>query len=188
MGLRAGEVLDRVVRDLDDGARYLWIDAGKTANARRRLEVPEVIQPYLSQLASDRCPDDRLFRTRRRAGRYTHQSMWEMVHRLCERAGVPSVCTHSLRGLWATLAVESGAASHAVAANLGHHSFAVTERHYAQRAAVANAATARVLGMIEGDRSRDRHEVQEQLKQLDDSTLARLLELLESERKNGAPK
>lgn len=36
MGLRTSEVLERVVRDLDDGARYLWIDAGKTANARRR--------------------------------------------------------------------------------------------------------------------------------------------------------
>lgn len=31
MGLRTSEVLNRVVRDLDDGARYLWIDEGKTA-------------------------------------------------------------------------------------------------------------------------------------------------------------
>ena len=52
MGLRTGEVLDQVVRDLDDGARYLWIDAGKTANARRHLEVPELVQPYLLRLAA----------------------------------------------------------------------------------------------------------------------------------------
>lgn len=83
--------------------------------------------------------------------------------------------------------MESGAASHAVAANLGHHSFAVTERHYAQRDAVANAATARVLGMIGGERDGGRSNIQERLKQLDDNTLARLLELLESEKKSGAP-
>ncbi|PSM30872.1 site-specific integrase, partial [Haliangium sp. UPWRP_2] len=187
MGLRTGEVLERVVRDLDDGARYLWIEAGKTANARRRLEVPEDIQPYLIRLAANKRPDDLLFGTSRKGGPYANQSMWDMVQRLCARAGVPIVCTHSLRGLWATLAVESGAASHAVAANLGHHSFAVTERHYAQRAAVANAATARVLGMIGGERAGDRPNVQERLKQLDDNTLARLLDLLESEKKSGAP-
>lgn len=61
MGLRTGEVLDRVVRDLDDGARCLWIDAGKTANARRHLEVPEVLQPYLVRLTNGKCPEDLLF-------------------------------------------------------------------------------------------------------------------------------
>ena len=42
LGLRTSEVIKRVVRDLDDGARYLWIDSGKTASARRHLEVPEL--------------------------------------------------------------------------------------------------------------------------------------------------
>lgn len=100
---------------------------------------------------------------------------------------MPVVCTHSLRGLWATLAVESGAASHVVAANLGHHSFAVTERHYAQGSAVANAATARVLGMLGGDRSAQRKSPREQLEQLDESTLVQLLELLADLKKGGAP-
>jgi integrase len=45
MGLRTSEVLRREVRDLDDGARYLWIDHGKTANARRHLEIPTLLQP-----------------------------------------------------------------------------------------------------------------------------------------------
>lgn len=187
MGLRTSEVLERVVRDLDDGARYLWIDAGKTANARRRLEVPEVVQPYLSQLADGKRPEDWLFGASRSGGPRGKQKMWEMVRRLCQQAGVPVVCTHSLRGLWATLAVESGAASHVVAANLGHHSFAVTERHYAQGSAVANAATARVLGMLGGDRPAQRKSPREQLEQLDESTLVRLLELLADSKKGGAP-
>lgn len=44
---------------------------------------------------------------------------------------------------WATLTVGSRVASHAVAASLGHHSFAMTQKHYAQPAAIVNAGTAR---------------------------------------------
>ena len=56
MGLRTQEVLLREVRDLDDGGRFLWIDAGKTANAKRHLEVPELLRPYLLRLAAGQSP------------------------------------------------------------------------------------------------------------------------------------
>lgn len=186
MGLRTSEVLDRVARDLDDGARYLWIDGGKTVNARRHLEVPELLRPYLLLLAEQKQPDGYLFsvgETRRR-----RQKLWEMVRHLCERAGVPIVCTHSLRGLYATLAVQSGAASHVVAANLGHHSFEMTQRHYAQSSAVSNAATARVLGRLGPERSTNRLSAEALMQQLDEETLARLLELVAEAKKGGAPK
>lgn len=187
MGLRTSEVLDRVVRDLDDGARYLWIDAGKTANARRHLEVPELLQPYLLLLAAGKQPEEFLFGASESGGRRYRQKMWEMVRRLCQRAGVPTVCTHSLRGLWATLAVQSGAASHVVAANLGHHSFHVTERHYAQGSVVKNAATARVLGMLGNGSGSRRPSAKEQLEQLDENQLTQLLALLVESKKGGAP-
>ena len=109
-----------------------------------------------------------------------------MVRNLCQRAEVPVVCTHSLRGLWATLAVQSGAASHVVAANLGHHSFKMTERHYAQSSAVGNAATARVQGRLASERV-GQPSAREQLEQLDEGTLARLLELLAQSKKGGTP-
>lgn len=54
MGLRTQEVLLREVRDLDDGGRLLWIDEGKTANAKRHLEDPELLRPYLLRLAAGR--------------------------------------------------------------------------------------------------------------------------------------
>ena len=110
-----------------------------------------------------------------------------MVRRLCQRAGVPTVCTHSLRGLWATLAVQSGAASHVVAANLGHHSFQVTERHYAQGAAVKNAATARVLGVLRSSSETKQPSARAQLENLDEDTLAQLLAMLVETKKGGAP-
>ncbi len=159
MGLRTGEVMNRVVRDLDDGARYLWIDEGKTKSARRHLEVPSVLGPFLLQLAQGKRPDELLFGVSARTGRpRLRQAMHRTVQKICAKAEVPRVCTHSLRGLWATLAVQSGAVSHAVAQSLGHHSFAVTQKHYAEPAAVTNAATARVLDTLV--QNPKRHEAQ----------------------------
>ena len=187
MGLRTGEVMDRTVRDLDDGARYLWIDEGKTQNARRHLEVPSVLSPFLLRLARGKHPDELLFGVSAVTGQpRPRQAMHLTVQTICQKAGVPRVCTHSLRGLWATLAVKSGAVSHAVAESLGHHSFAVTQKHYAQPAAVANAATARVLDRLSPS-SAAPLSAEELLQRLDEDTLARLTELLRERATKGKP-
>ncbi|WP_146140977.1 site-specific integrase, partial [Haliangium sp. UPWRP_2] len=57
MGLRASEVLARRVRDVDRAGEILWIDGGKSKNARRYLDVPAVLQPRLVQLCAGREPD-----------------------------------------------------------------------------------------------------------------------------------
>lgn len=150
MGMRTQEVLLREVRDLDDGGRFLWIDAGKTTNAKRHLEVPVTLRPYLARLAAGKAPNALLFgRTEDPSYVPRRTYLWAFVQRLCKFASVPLICTHSLRGLHATLAVQSGSASHVVAASLGHGSFAMTERHYAKPSAVANAATVRVLSILD---------------------------------------
>ena len=188
MGLRTSEVMERTVRDLDDGARYLWIDEGKTQNARRHLEVPSVLSPFLLRLARGKHPDELLFGVSAVTGRpRPRQTMHSTVQMICQRAGVPRVCTHSLRGLWATLAVKSGAVSHAVAESLGHHSFAVTQRHYAQPAAVANAATARVLDRLSPSAGGPPFSAEELLQRLDDNMLDRLTELLSERTTKGKP-
>jgi integrase len=140
MGLRASEVCGLTVRDVDDLGSVLWVAAsgGKSANATRRLKVPAKLRPYLIRLTADQAASKRLF------GRRSRQSLWVLVRQLCARAGVPVVCAHSLRGLWATLAVESGQACEAVAAALGHGSFMVTAKHYASGTAVHSAQTDRV--------------------------------------------
>jgi len=120
MGLRSQEVLLREVRDLDDGGRFLWSDVGKTANAKRHLEVPELLRPYLLRLAGGQSPSSLLFGYGRTGMPRTRTTMWATVRKLCALAGVPPVCTHSLRGLYATLAVQSGSASQVVASSLGH--------------------------------------------------------------------
>lgn len=60
----------------------------------------------------------------------------------------------------------------------------MTERHYAQGSAVGNAATARVQGMLGAERA-GRPSVREQLEQIDEGELARLLELLAESKKGG---
>ncbi|MDB5526890.1 MAG: hypothetical protein JWM58_4653, partial [Rhizobium sp.] len=59
LGERAFEILDRQVRDLDDGGRLLIITDSKTNAGKRTLEVPEVLQPYLLKLAEGKGPTDR---------------------------------------------------------------------------------------------------------------------------------
>lgn len=136
MGLRASEVLRRCARDVDRGGEILWLDTGKTRNARRFLDMPVVLQPRLLKLASQRRPDELLFGTSRTGKPRVHQILWQTVHRICDAAGVPRVCPHILRDLWATLGVQAGAVSHAVAASLGHGSFSMTEKLNAQPEAV----------------------------------------------------
>jgi integrase len=149
LGLRSSEVLTRHVRDLDDEGAILWIPAGKTENARRRLEVPEVLRPFLVRLAAGKGPDDLLFETQH--GR-PHDStwLWRHVKRYCERAHVPVVCAHSLRGLHSTLAVGAGCTSGAVAAALGHGSFSITAKHYVAPGALKQAGVHRVAEALTG--------------------------------------
>ncbi|MBI2898501.1 MAG: tyrosine-type recombinase/integrase [Deltaproteobacteria bacterium] len=144
MGLRASEITSRVVRDLDDGSRLLWIDHAKTEAGRRAVQVPEVLRPHLQRLASAKGPEDRLF------GEHRREWVRGWVNRLCKLADVPVVSTHSLRGLHSTLAEEAGVSAHAVARALGHESVATTHEHYTAPAAVANAKQRRVLRVLDG--------------------------------------
>ena len=144
MGLRASEILKRKIRDLDNDCGILWIDHGKTRNAKRHLLIPEFIRPHLRELAGSRSQDACLFVSELSGRPFQHSGLWVAVRRLCLAAGATPVSTHSLRGLYATLAVESGALPETVASSLGHGSFAMTERHYAQASSVSNVRTARV--------------------------------------------
>jgi integrase len=144
MGMRCSEVVSRVMRDLDDEGRLLWIPDSKTMAGRRKLQVPGVLQPYLVDLAKGQAPTAALF------GEHWRDWPRKWVQRICEAAAVPKVTAHAMRGLHSTLAVDSGITSHAVAAALGHESFKTTAESYAQRDAVASAQQKRVLGVLAG--------------------------------------
>jgi integrase len=144
MGMRCTEIVSRVVRDLDDEGTLLWIPDSKTLAGRRKLQVPEFLQPYLVKLARGRASEAALF------GEHWRDWPRKWVQRICKVAGVPKVTAHGMRGLHGTLAVDSGITSHAVASALGHESFKTTAESYAQREAVAGAQQKRVLGVLSG--------------------------------------
>jgi len=149
LGLRQGEVIARVGRDIDDDGRVLWVTSGKTKNAKRRLKIPEQLRPLIQTLVQTRQPDDLLFFPSK--GNPHPNYYWLQVRRLCRLAGVTVVCAHSLRGLHATLALDGGATADAVARALGHGSFSMTERHYASASSVADSKTNRVAETLAGE-------------------------------------
>jgi integrase len=144
LGMRAGEIVSRVVRDVDDDGKLLWIPSSKTEAGRRTLEIPALLQPFLKRLTEGRKPDEKLF------GQRWRDRPRKEVARICGLAGVPKVCAHSMRGLHSTLAVQSGITGHVVAAALGHESFATTKQSYAKPEAVSSAQQRTVLKVLAG--------------------------------------
>lgn len=126
LGARAGEVVLRQARDVDDGGRLLWIPDSKTAAGRRQVDVPAQLAPHLLRLASRKLPAAPLFE--HAAGRARAQD-WarEQVTRICKLAGVDRVTPQGLRGTLATMGREVGSTSQQVADMLGHESPAITE-------------------------------------------------------------
>jgi integrase len=146
MGMRASEIVSRVVRDLDDGGALLWIPDSKTLAGRRKLQVPEFLQPHLVKLARGLESQAALL------GEHWRDWPRKWVQKICKAAGVPKVTAHGMRGLHGTLAVERGITAHAVASALGHESFKTTAESYAKREAVAGAQQTRALAVLAGRR------------------------------------
>ena len=102
LGCRASEVLRVRVRDLDCGGTRLWIAArdseyqGKTANATRDPDIPEVLRPRLLKLTAAPAPDAYLFGLSSTGKPKSRQLLHSTVRRLCRAAGVPVVCPHSV--------------------------------------------------------------------------------------------
>ena len=142
MGLRATEIIERVVRDLDDGGRLLWIPSSKTEAGRRQMEVPEVLRPYLLKLKRSKLPTAKLF------GDHWRDWPRRWVEKICKLSGVPKVNAHSMRGLFATLGIQAGAAPHVVAATLGHESPTVTLSNYAQPGSAEIAPAHRAVAAL----------------------------------------
>lgn len=134
-GLRSQEIVDLQVRDVDDGGRVLWVADSKTKTGRRRLYVPELLQPYLLEARRAKLPTAYLLGY--------HDRGWptDWVARLCKLAGVQRVTAHGNRGLHGTLATDAGVSGTAVAASLGHASVETTREHYAEKGAAGREAT-----------------------------------------------
>jgi integrase len=154
-GLRPGEIMNLRVRDFDAGGTILWVERSKTEAGRRGVEVAAVFRPYLADLARDRGSMEYLFAyqpQRKRSNKDERKQRVDALLRrtrsLCEKAKLPVVCSHSMRGLHSTLATGVGVTGHAVAKALGHTSFVVTKRHYVNQDVLEKATLRNTLEML----------------------------------------
>lgn len=141
LGLRASEVANTTVGDLDDGCRVWIVREAKTEAGDRRVMIPEDLRGLVSKLAAGKPLTAKLF-----GDQANRHWVLRSVQRVCREAGVPVISAHGMRGTHASLAVQAGVSGLAVAASLGHESFTVTERHYATPSSVA---TGRIQSVIE---------------------------------------
>ena len=106
------------------------------------MEVPEVLRPYLLKLKRSKLPTAKLF------GDHWRDWPRRWVEKICKLSGVPKVNAHSMRGLFATLGIQAGAAPHLVAATLGHESPAITLSNYAQPGSAEIAPAHRAVAAL----------------------------------------
>lgn len=145
MGLRASEVTNRAVRDVDDGARVLWIDRAKTRAGNRSMEIPSVLRPALAALIAGRAGGEPLWRAENRDRHWVYRH----VRRLCRAAGVPVVSPHGMRGTFASIASRTQSTED-VARSLGHAGPGVTRRHYLEDGAERNGQQRAALRVLVG--------------------------------------
>lgn len=145
MGVRASEVTKRVVRDVDDGARVLWIERAKTKAGDRHLEVPEVLRASLAALCAGRGGGEPLF------GDVDRHWIGRHARRLCKVAGVLELGPQALRGTWSSIAVEATPVDQ-VARALGHAGPAVTRRNYLASGAERAGQQRTALRVLAGGR------------------------------------
>jgi integrase len=143
-GMRSGEVVARVVRDIDDGGRVLWIPESKTEAGRRRVSIPEALRRPLLALIKKREPDALIF------GPHWRDWPRHQVKRICDLAGVPPITAHGMRGTFATVALEEGVSLHRASRSMGHRSTKVTATSYAKPEAVAGARQRAGLRVMKG--------------------------------------
>lgn len=156
MGLRAGELVSRTPRDLDDGGRLLWIGEEEGCKTgQRQVEVPEVLRRPLLRLCVAKLPAAPLFGFRGvKMVTWWTRKVWDVMCDRRAKAGLDPLVepkdgwrrlsAHSLRGLHATLALQAGATAHVVAGALGH-SPAMLRSAYAQPGAAEAGASQRAL-------------------------------------------
>lgn len=147
LGMRATEIVQRTVRDLDDKGRLLWIPDSKTPAGKRRLKVPPELQPLLRRLTRGKAPTEYLLGN----GKKPRNRNWirKSVQRICELSGVIKVNAHAMRRLHSTLATEAGETGQAVARMLGHESETTTQESYIQRGTADDVRRRNVIDLLD---------------------------------------
>lgn len=126
-GWRRGQILGLKVENLDSDTQSVWIGRSK-GQAPRKVPVNGTAWNIL-QAQATLWGKGYLFRSSQTGGKLEHiRKSWQAV---AEKAGVPGLRFHDLRGVFATAMLEAKADSFTIQRALGHSSDSMTKR-YAQ--------------------------------------------------------
>lgn len=155
-GARFGELCRLNVKDFNPDAGTLWIEPGKTEIGRHIILTPEAQDWFKGQVAG-RSSSEPLFQREAfinpkqkkemgkgyRAWKQSEQSR-PMID-ACTGAEIERLCFHELRHSAASLWVNRGVPLAFVAAQLGHKSIVMVQKHYGHLCKDAMANTLRAL-------------------------------------------
>lgn len=161
MGLRAGEVVARVAREVDDNGTRLLVGerlvadgasddwAPKTVDSEGYMDIPEELQPYLVDLKAAAKDGYASIWTRK------HTRNWPRawVRRICKGAGIPVYTAHDMRRAAGTASLLGGLreAQQRAVANLRHSDWAVTGGgSYVAKTAIGRVAQRSALKVWRG--------------------------------------
>jgi integrase len=115
-GMRVGELRDLEWRDVDLAESRFRIRQGKTATARRWVNVPE----WLIDEITETCPPDDRTPERRVFQGFSPDVAKNVMTRACKAAGIPHFHPHDLRHRYASVKLRDGIPVTDIAAQLGH--------------------------------------------------------------------
>jgi integrase len=115
-GMRIGELRDLEWRDVDIAESRFRIRQGKTATARRWVNVPEWLMDEIIETCppDDRTPERRVFQG------FSPDVAKNVIARACKAAGIPHFHPHDLRHRYASVKLRDGIPVTDIAAQLGH--------------------------------------------------------------------
>ena len=115
-GMRVGELHQLEWRDVDVAGSRFRIRKGKTASARRWVELPA----WLAVEVQETCPPDDRTPERRVFPGFTPDVAKNVMARACKAASIPHFHPHDLRHRYASVKLREGVPVTNLAAQLGH--------------------------------------------------------------------
>ena len=131
-GLRASEVADLLIEDVDLAKRTVHVRHGKGDKERWSFvdaDTAEIVKKWLSVRDRFASSDSRFLFIGRGCGRLSRQSIYNIVSAAGSRVGIEA-SPHTLRRSRATHLREDGAPLDLVQKLLGHSSPTITAQHY----------------------------------------------------------
>lgn len=126
-GMRVSELVHADIEDLGEERGHHVLCITRKGGRSQTIVIPPSAWAALKEYRGDRTSGPLVITATGR--RITRQGIWDMIKRVCRRAGIRPIRTHDLRHTCATLALEMGKPLEVVQDLLGHADPRTTRRY-----------------------------------------------------------